>query len=176
MKNFRPWNRAWWVGALWLGLSAAVQAQQPPPREGSRREIKLAPEDAGAQPVVALVQAVFDALQRRDEAAVLALYVPPPLGMSPGLSMPRYLEAQRFAVWRHLKRGNLSGHRFQTINTVAQFRSGQWVPTDYFTLVVDSESDSEVGPTLKTRKVTSSFQVRRLNDGQYRMEQMELVQ
>lgn len=175
MKATRAWDRARWIGAICLALTAAVQAQQPAPREGSRREINLAPDDAAAQPVVALVFAAFDALQRRDEAAVLALYEPPPDGMS-ALSLPRYLEARRFAVWRHLKRGQLSGHRIQPIRTSAQFRSGQWVPIDHFSLVVDSESDSDVGLNRQTRKAISTFQVRRLQNGQYRLSQMELAQ
>jgi hypothetical protein len=156
-------------------LTDAAQAQQPRPREGARMEVRLPADEVAAQPVVALVRAAFEALQRRDEAAVLALYEPPPEALF-GLSLARHHEVQRFAVWRHLMRGQLSGHQIQPILTMSQFRSGQWAPNDHFSVVVESESDSEIGLNQTTSKAVSTFQVRRLKDGQYRLIQMELKQ
>jgi hypothetical protein len=175
MKAASTWNKVRLIGLLCLALAPTLEAQQQPPQEGARRELKLAPEGAEARPVVALVLSVFDALQRRDEAAVLALYEPLPEGLS-GLSLPRYQESRRFAVWRHLKRGRLSEHKIQPIHTISLFRSGQWTSSDHFSVIVESQSDSDVGLNLQTRKAISTLQVRRLKDGQYRLSQMEVQQ
>lgn len=70
MKAASRWNKVRLIGLICLALAPTLEAQQQPLREGARRELKLAPEGAEARPVVALVLSVFDALQRRDEAAV----------------------------------------------------------------------------------------------------------
>lgn len=160
------------TGLVWA-LAAPTLAQAPQDARPGREQINLAPDDTAARPVVELVNALFAALARRDEAAVLALYEPPPVGLSAD-QVPRYLEARRFMVWKHLKRGALSKHRFGPIQTGTGNRG---LPTNHFSVTVESEADRDLGPRLQqTRQSISSFHVRLHPDGRYRLISMDLQQ
>ncbi len=157
---------------LACGLLASGLRAQP-----RIRELTLAPDDPAARPVVAVVMAVVAALDRRDEAAALALFEPPPLGLSAD-QVPRYIERRRFEIWKRLKRGPLSRHRVRPIQTGERRHPGtqEWVQGAY---TVHVESDADIALAFRnppSGQSVSVFTVRAKPDGGHQVISMSVLE